>query len=125
MRAARLVFWLALLGVAGPALLAPTPVYADDEDDEYETAWLGAKLGIWHRPSFDMKVQVSGEQPTNPLFGLIGSNFDIHNELGVGEGAGHDRVERVAERRVTEQRIFVVDLGALPDRLQPGVVNVG
>lgn len=107
MRAARLVFWLALLGVTGPALLAPAPVYAEDNDDEFETGWIGARLGVWYRPTIDMNVQISGEQPANPLFGLLGSDFDIHRNLGVAENVYSDYVTDFDREAIPELEIFL------------------
>lgn len=77
----------ALLVATLALLCAPAPASADDEDD-FNTTWFGARVGVWYRPSIDMKVQVSGTSATALGFtGLLGSRIDIQDDLGVRENA--------------------------------------
>lgn len=114
MRSARLVFLLALLGFATPGLLlAPAPAYAedtggDDDDDEFETMWIGAKLGAWYRPNMDMDVQVNGPDTAgNPLFSLVGTDFDIKRDLGVSENVFTEHDGDFNREAIPELEIFL------------------
>ena len=69
------------------ALLLLTPLAhadEDDEDDEFETNWIGLRVGAWYHPTFNMDVQVTG-RPLGGLTNLIGTEFDIKRDLGVEE----------------------------------------
>lgn len=87
---------LLALALALPTLLAASPAPADEPeevDDEFDTSWFGARLGVWYRPSIDMEVQISGRNRAfaalNTL-GLLGTPLDVHNDLGVTENATSD-----------------------------------
>lgn len=77
----------ALVGIglvlAGLALAGPVRADDDDEDDEFDTLWFGARLGLWYRPEIDMKVQVNGRLLGGGLGTLFGTSLDIQRDLGV------------------------------------------
>lgn len=80
------------LAVLSPAL-APTVARADDaeEEEEFDTTWLGLRLEYWYRPAIDMEMQIGG-QAFNQLapLGLTGTPIDIHDDLGVEETPSSD-----------------------------------
>lgn len=80
--------------VALAALLMATfaaPALAQDEADEFDTSWFGARLGIFYRPEMDLKAEVSGTgTQANALFGLLGTSLDIQDDLGVTETVTSD-----------------------------------
>ncbi len=78
---------VALVGLTVGLMLASfaAPSRAQD-DEEFDTSWFGARLGIFYRPEMDLKAEVSGKgsQPSS-LFGLLGTSLDIQDDLGVTE----------------------------------------
>ncbi len=83
------------LVVAALALaLAPSQLHAqdkDEEDDEFDTSYVGARLEYWYRPAMDMQMQVNGPAfgQLAPL-GLTGTELDIQDDLGVTETVESD-----------------------------------
>lgn len=79
------------------ALVAPTALpggvataqedggWHDDQtakQDEFDTAWVGARFGAWYRPAFKFTAEVSG---ASGLTGLLGSSIDAEADLGLTE----------------------------------------
>ena len=95
--------WLALL-VGGLAPLAPTPAYADeessDEDDDWSSTHLNARIGFWYRPQMQMNFQFNGFPSLGGLGGLgggggggvslPGTDLNLQRDLGVDENAQSD-----------------------------------
>lgn len=81
------------------ALLAlSTPLRADDDPDgagellerdpdEFETTWIGVRLGAWYRPLKEMQLRVNG---TGPGGVVVGDRFDIEDDLGVSDRVWSD-----------------------------------
>jgi hypothetical protein len=66
---------------------------ADDAhaaDDDFDTTWFGARLGLWYRPDMNMKVAVSGSSRTAQFISLIGTEVNIKRDLGVRGNATSD-----------------------------------
>lgn len=80
----RTLRWVALIALLSVTLAAPAR--AEDADDDFDTSWFGARLGIFYRPEMNLKAEVAGAgtQP-NTLFGLLGTSLDIKDDLGVTE----------------------------------------
>lgn len=77
--------WIALAALLSVTLAAPVRAQ-DDEADEFDTSWFGARIGIFYRPEMDLKAEVSGSGTQgNTLFGLLGTSLDIQDDLGVTE----------------------------------------
>lgn len=86
-RTSRLVLFVAL------ALLSPGMALADEDADDFDTTWFGARVGLWYRPQMDMKVAVSGRSPTAQIFGAlgaVGNTIDVKRDLGMRENATGD-----------------------------------
>jgi hypothetical protein len=88
----RVVVPLALAAVFGGCFAAPARAQDDDEvdadDDDFDTTWFGARLGLFYRPSMNLQAQVSGDPGGTGLgsfFGLLGTSIDIERDLGVTE----------------------------------------
>lgn len=81
----RMLRWIALAALLSVTLAAPVRAQ-DDEADEFDTSWFGARIGIFYRPEMDLKAEVSGSGTQgNTLFGLLGTSLDIQDDLGVTE----------------------------------------
>jgi hypothetical protein len=92
----RLFPWLAIAACLvlvhpfSPA--ASQAVWADDDDDddgddEFQTLYIGGRLGMWFRPEINMDVAIGGNIGGA---GLIPTEFDIENELGVTQNVVSD-----------------------------------
>lgn len=83
-RVRRVAGLLVLVALLGASLAAPAQ--AQEAEDEFDTSWFGARLGIFYRPEMNLKAEVSGTgtQP-GTLFGLLGTSLDIQDDLGVTE----------------------------------------
>jgi hypothetical protein len=99
---------LLAFGAVAPVVLAPAPVHADDDepDDEFETTWIGARLGVWYRPEMAMSVQVAGSQGT-ALDGLIGTDLDIQRDLDIQENIFTDYALDFDSEALLELEIFI------------------
>jgi hypothetical protein len=100
---------LAMASFAGASgILAPTPVVAaeddDDDDDEFDTSHLGARLGIWYRPEFDLRGQIGGVTPPGTGVSSPPTVFDVHTDLGVTETAMSDYM---FQNGILEAEIFI------------------
>ena len=117
MRAPRWLGLALLLSLFGPAVLAPPSLAPrasaqDDEgdegdDDEFDTSWIGVRLGFWYRPTIDMDVQVSGLGPSNPLTGLLGTDFNLQRDLGVRENPRSEYSVDFDHQAIPELELFV------------------
>ncbi|RMG16201.1 MAG: hypothetical protein D6731_06725 [Planctomycetota bacterium] len=107
MRSSLWILSLALSAPAACATLAPAPAYADDDDDdEYESNWIGARLGIWYRPEIHMRADVGGNQ--GGLLGLIGgTDFDIERTLGVEQNIHSEYTPDLNQNALWELEFFV------------------
>src|SRR5690606_39054396 len=77
--------WIAFSALVSVALAAPAAAQ-DDEADEFDTSWFGARVGIFYRPAMDLKAEVSGKgSQAGSIFGLLGTSLDIQDDLGVKE----------------------------------------
>lgn len=80
----RTLRWVASAVLALGAFAAPAA--ADGGGDEFDTSWFGARVGIFYRPSMDLRAEVSGKgTQAGALFGLLGTTLDIQDDLGVTE----------------------------------------
>lgn len=77
-----------IIGLALLASLAAAPARADEADD-FDTSWIGARLGIFYRPEMNLRAKVAGTTPASPL-GLLGSSLDIRDDLGVRQTVQSD-----------------------------------
>jgi len=75
------VHWL-LLATLALGLCSTSVSAEDDEDDDFETTWVGLRLGGWYRPAVHLEALVSGR--ALGLGGsLPGTRFDAESDLGV------------------------------------------
>lgn len=80
-----------LLSLGLWSALCPPPLYAEDEEaassdeGEFETGWIGLRVGAWYRPNINMDAQVTGRGFTSSLANVIGTELDIKRDLGVHE----------------------------------------
>lgn len=107
-RAPVLPLALALTALAVPLCAAPARADDDDagdvDDDDLDTSWFGARLGIYYRPSMDMEMSVSGRSRTFQAFqALLGSRVDIKEDLGVTETVDS---EYMFEDGIVEGEVF-------------------
>lgn len=96
--------WLPLL--LALLLLAPAARADDEGDDEFETGWIGLRVGAWFQPIFNMDVQVTG-RPLGGLTNLVGTDFDVKRDLGVEENPRSTALVDFDESAVLELSPFV------------------
>lgn len=93
---------------AAPARAQDDDVSDDDDDDDFDTTWFGARLGIFYRPTMDLRANVSGNPagtgPGGTLLGLLGTSIDIERDLGVTETV---ESEYMFNNGILEGEVFV------------------
>jgi len=108
----RAVLPLALAAVFAGCFAAPARAQDDevdaDDDDDFDTSWFGARVGLYYRPQMNLRAQVSG-QPEVPgfggqLVGLLGTSIDIERDLGVTETV---ESEYMFNNGIVEGEVFV------------------
>ncbi|MEZ6189516.1 MAG: hypothetical protein R3F62_31520 [Planctomycetota bacterium] len=66
-----------------------SPAVAEDDDDDFETTWIGLRLGGWYRPNVQLEASVSGRAlglgPNVP-----GTSFNAERDLGVTQNVESD-----------------------------------
>lgn len=88
----RAVVPFALVAVLAGGFAAPARAQDDedvsDDDDDFDTTWFGARIGLFYRPQMDLKAEVAGTPDVGgfgSLIGLLGTSVDIERDLGVTE----------------------------------------
>lgn len=79
-----LALLLLLACLAAPATAQDEEGGEEETSSEFETNWIGLRVGSWFRPSINMDVQVTGRSTSlAAVTNVIGSEFDIERDLGV------------------------------------------
>ncbi|MCA8922979.1 MAG: hypothetical protein KDD82_14285 [Planctomycetes bacterium] len=78
--------WLLCAALLGLAWTAPAQA---EDDDDFETGWVGVRLGMWYRPEVRLEGLVSGKAlgfgPNVP-----GTSFNAERDLGVTQNVESD-----------------------------------
>lgn len=89
--------WTLISTLVAAAALGAAPLRAQDDDggglferdpDEFETEWIGLRLGGWYRPLKEMRIRANGRVPGTGI--VVGDRFDVEDDLGVGDRVDSD-----------------------------------